>query len=164
MTELTAQQAEFIDRFILSLPDAGPTSDAAGDTAPLKALARELRGIWDAQKSRADGQIERLQAVLREQNSPACREAADKGLNGWTDGLQVALARTFIECERASAKTAAGALKEAKTVFRDYESFLHTHPAVETMRQNPFQITVDLTGTLGQALKDMQAAVDAAEF
>lgn len=164
MDHLTDRQSDFINRFIMKLPETGADTPPDGQetaTRPLKPLAVEMRRIWDAQKGTADRQIGALQRVLREQNSAACQEVADKGLIGFTGGLQSALSRTLIEIENSTAEDAKDIIEDAIDVFDSFHAFLKGDDAVNMIEKNPFNVTVDLKGTLGKALTEMKSAAAA---
>ncbi|MEM1428538.1 MAG: hypothetical protein AAGG09_03670 [Pseudomonadota bacterium] len=108
--------------------------------------------IWQSAKDSTDPSISALQATLKGYDDPILSRIAEYGLNGITDGNQVALAKAMREFNAAPAGDRASQAKALAGQADAYRTFLETDPRIALCEQNPFNVSVPLNATLGRAL------------
>jgi hypothetical protein len=115
--------------------------------------------IWRDAKDAVDGRITALQKACLNHPSDALRallkEVADKGLNGVTDRASVGMIAAMMEAERTPETRT-----KAQKAVDQMRAFLKT-PEAANVDENPFDIKVDLAGTLGAALDKIEARLAA---
>lgn len=132
-------------------------SSLGAATAPdPKALAAELRDIWDDAKSVTDKQLDALLRKIASDPAPEAAMVADMGLSAWSNGANVRLMKALIEVQNAPAAKLGVVAKKAAAAFAAYDDFLSFHPAVGIMEDNSMGEKVTLRATLGGALKEMK--------
>jgi hypothetical protein len=153
-TNGTTTQGEWVQRVLgVSLPVAA-SSPASGDWA----VARDG---WQLAGETVDGQIGKLQSALRAADDGELREIAEFGLNGITGNHRVRLAAALRALDPAKPAAFAKLAPATLTVMRDYQSFLASDEAIEVCDRNPFGVAVTIRATLGAALAEMAAVLEA---
>ena len=121
----------------------------AGAPAPL--------AIWRDAKGASDVQLGKLQAALRGLKHPFFARIADEGLGSITKQVQVGMQTALLDLDRAPGDAKAKLkVMEAAGAFR---RFLDEDPALPLLENNPFGVTFDMRGILGEALADIETAV-----
>ena len=165
MSGQTDPKAEWVRR-VLGITVGAARADAApkpgappnGNTA---ARWQAARAGWLAAGEAADGQIAELQKVLRASGDDTLAEIAEFGLNGITGNLRVPLAAALIELGAGDPAAMQKAGPKALGIIGDYRKFLDTSEAIEVCDGNPFGAKVALRATLGGALQELAATLEA---
>ena len=140
--------------------DAAAAPEAATETAPETGTQApgDPLAIWNAAKEQTDSAIGRLQERLRQEGNAELERIADYGLNGLTEGNQVALMKRLLEYRAAppaGRPVAAGKLVEQAA---EYRKFLAASELIALCERNPF-VSVDIRGPLDAALREIENAV-----
>jgi hypothetical protein len=124
-----------------------------GPAAPtLDALA-----VWRDAKEACDVGISALQQKILSFDDPDLRRIAEFGLNGVTDGVQTGLMAALFTYNSTSG---ADRIKAAATVAAraaDARKVLEGDQIIALVEDNPFGVKVDIRGTLGAALRQLEA-------
>ncbi len=139
--------------FRSSRPVAAKPSAAGGWQA--------ARTAWEAASGTVDGQIAALQSVLRRSNDDTLAEIAEFGLNGITGNYKVPLAAALVEIGAGGPAAMKKAGPKAVKIINDYRAYLETSEAVEVCDANPFGTPVSIRATLGGALAELAASLEA---
>lgn len=128
----------------------------AGESDPLT--------IWNTAKEATDASVTQLQNKLNQFpiDDPDLKRIADQGLNGVTEGNQVALMRRLFEFQSAKGADKAKAAAELKAQSAQYRGFLQDSGVIALCENNPFGVTVNLRGPLIRALDAIDRAATAA--
>ncbi len=125
-----------------------------GSKAAPSSSGENLTAIWIGAKEKADAGIALLQKALKQNGHPMLAQIADAGLNGVTDrnsvGIRVALA------EVDSSGAAAPAKAKAAKAVQSFRAFLGSD-IVKLIDENPFNVSVNLRQTLGDALDSLDS-------
>ncbi|HEY6433537.1 MAG TPA: hypothetical protein VIZ17_16270 [Acetobacteraceae bacterium] len=108
-----------------------------------------------------DGQIAALQAVLRRSNDDTLAEIAEFGLNGITGNYKVPLAAALVELGAGGPAAMKKAGPKAVKIINDYRAYLETSEKVQVCDANPFGTPVSIRATLGGALAELAASLEA---
>ncbi len=141
---LESQQLDFMTRFLgLKSRDAPqvPQSD------PLV--------VWRNAKEAVDDTISDLQQALKGFDDPVLSKISQYGLNGITDGNQVALGKALLEFNAAPQGDRESQGQALATQAQVYKDFLSTDPRVALCENNPFGIAVPLRTKLVGALEQI---------
>ena len=122
-----------------------------GGTADLKAAAERWRDASEA----ADAGIAKLQQALRTSDDAELKEISEYGINAVTGNYRVPLMAALRGAVVGNMQDA-GKLAAAIRRFRDH---LASDDRVEAVAVNPFDIQVNLRGTLIPALDELAACV-----
>lgn len=112
----------------------------------------ELRGAWETAMEAVEGQIRALQRALRETDDDELHEIAEYGLNGITSGFRVPFNSALMEADRAPASSRGASIEllaERANAFADH---LEKDPRVVAVENNPFNVQIDIVGTLAPVL------------
>jgi hypothetical protein len=128
-------------------PSAPPAEPRGGD--PLE--------IWNAAKSQADTGISQLQDRLRQAGNPDLEQIAKYGLNGVTEGNQVALMKRLFDFKSAPPAGRAAAAEKLVEQTSEYRRFLAGSALIALCERNPF-VSIDIRGPLEAALSRIENA------
>lgn len=139
--------------------DGAPPSDEAYDDV-LQRVAGSALSIWQTANDEVDGQLSRLYDALRITGIPALSEIADE-IEGTLTSLRVRLPKALIEYDRASAPDKPKRRDSVLATIESYQTILNTDHRVAAADDNPFGVAVTVAKTLGAALGDLRAALQA---
>jgi hypothetical protein len=142
-----------------TLPPVG--SRAARGTPGSTARLKAARDAWKAASEAVDGQISALQAVLRKSGDDTLEEIAEFGLNGVTGNYRVPLMTALIELGAGDLAAIQKAGPKALKIINDFRTYLETSEKVEVCDANPFSTPVSIRATLGGALAELAASLEA---
>lgn len=142
---LENQQLDFLTRY-LGL-DVGDGPDVS-QTDPLV--------VWRTAKESVDDTITDLQQALKGFDDPVLSKISQYGLNGITDGNQVALSKALLEFNAAPQSDRESQGRALASQAQVYKDFLSTDPRVALCENNPFGIAVPLRTKLGGALEKIR--------
>lgn len=141
---LTDKQADFLEQFLGIRLANNPTDDEPLPDDPMV--------IWTNAREATDGAMSSLQAALKAYKDPILLRIAEYGLNGITDGNQVALSKALLEFKTASEEQRAVKAQALAAQAKTYRGFLDSDPKIALCERNPFGIAVPLRAKLGRAL------------
>lgn len=143
-------------------PDVAPEAEPQVPPVDESPLGEEVLDLWDEATSITDRQLDALFSKIRAADDPAAAKIADLGLSSWSKGARTAVTKSLIKLRgKTTATVDAATCKEAAAAFRAYRQFIAMHPAVKMFEDNPYGLSVDLTGTLSPALAAMENKVSA---
>jgi hypothetical protein len=143
-------RSEWIERVLgVRVPTSGDVAEGAG----LRAAAAAWRGASDA----VDGQIAKLQAVLRDSDDDELREIAEYGLNGVTGGFKVPLMAALQDAEKGDQR----GLTSLRAIIAAFSAHLERDTRIAACDDNPFGIPVAIRATLGPALAQLARSLPA---
>jgi hypothetical protein len=123
--------------------------------------ARDPMDVWNAAKEMTDVAISALQSKLRQIPHPDLERISEMGLNGITEGNQVALMKRLFEFKLSSGEARIKAADALRTQSDEYRKFLAGNELITLCDRNPFGVAVNLRATLGQALDEIDRATAA---
>ena len=135
---------------------AAQTPDDAPDP---RALAHDLRDLWDEAKSVTDKELEGLLSRIRSSKARNAAKVLDMGLSAWSAGANTDLMKALIEIQNAPPERLGDAAQNARSAFQGYRAFISSHPAVARLERNHYGLPVDVRGRLGKALSDMEKMI-----
>ncbi len=142
--------------------EKAPTSASEGEGEEGQATTV---GVWVDARDKVVAQMQALQAALvkeaQETGDADYSLIANKGLAGITKRLQVGLHVALLEFDRASGDARATARTKAHTVVKDFQTFLGTDGLVKLAENNPWNIKVEISATLGAALERLSKTLSA---
>ncbi len=160
----TARAASSTTKLSGSARDAGQPADGTIDT-PTGDLQTALKHwnsavlAWQTASDLVDKQMNDLAAAMRKTGHPVLTRIADLGLNGVTGDNKVPLMAAIGDIGQGDAgKLAKGRAKALETV-RAFQKHLSDDPRVAVCEANPLGVAVSMRATLGDALKQMEAAL-----
>lgn len=122
-------------------------------TAPtLDALA-----VWREAKEACDVGVSALQQKILSFDDPDLRRIGEFGLNGVTDGVQTALMAALFSYNSTSGAERAKAAAVVAARAAEARKLLEGDAIIALVEENPFGVKVDIRGTLGAALKQLEA-------
>lgn len=136
-------------------------SRAARGTPGSTARWKAARDAWSAANEAVDGQISALQAVLRKSGNDTLEEIAEFGLSGVTGNYRVPLAAALVELGPGDPAAMQKAGPKALKIINDFRAYLETSEKVEVCDANPFGTPVSIRATLGGALAELAASLEA---
>jgi hypothetical protein len=152
--------------WIIRMLGIDPAAVAANATGAATDAAAEAAGpsphqLWLNAKEQVDGRLEALARELRSYDDPDLAQVADYGLFGLANGREtVGLTAALMDYDRAgSAGRAAARAAVTKAVGAYRAGVLDGSDLVDMVDDNPFDVAVDLRGTLGGALREIERAV-----
>ncbi len=119
------------------------------------------RAAWQAASDTVDGQITALQSALRASGDETLQQIAEFGLNGVTGNHKVPLMAAMSEIGSGDAGAVSKAAPKALGIIRAFRAHLDSDERIEVCDGNPFGVTVAIRATLGRALAQMEAALQA---
>jgi hypothetical protein len=134
--------------------DGAPAAAGRGTADYPKAWA-EAVGAWRKASEATDEQIAELQRKLRQTGDQQLRDIAEFGLNGITGGFKVKL----LAMMQTGAPPDAGQAARALTILSGFQDHLARDRRVKACDANPWKVPVNLCGTLGAVLTQMEAAL-----
>ncbi len=137
------------------------TSSKATAPPPAAPSWRDARAKWQDASEAVDAQIAALQSVLRQSGDDTLEEIAEFGLNAVTGNHRVRLAAALMEVGNGDAATLRKAGPKVLKIVNEFRTYLESSEAVEVCDANPFGTPVSIRATLGGALAQMAAALDA---
>jgi hypothetical protein len=163
MTVATLEQNQWIERIlgfrVAPLPKT--RQRAGGRTTGAPARWKAARDAWKTASEAVDGQISALQAVLRKSGDDTLEEIAEFGLNGVTGNYRVPLAAALIELGADNPAVMRKTGPKALKIINDFRAYLDTSEKVEVCDANPFGTPVSIRATLGGALAELAASLEA---
>lgn len=142
----------------LKLAEAG--GGATDNSAPPAAKSDPMT-IWNSAKESTDAGITALQSALKGIPDPDLERIAEFGLNGVTEGNQVALMKHLFAFNQSSGEARLKAAAGLKAQCSEYRSFLAGSKLISLVDDNPFGVKLNLRATLGKALDDIDRAIAA---
>lgn len=122
-------------------------------TAPtLDALA-----VWRDAKEACDVGISALQQKILSYDDPDLRRIAEFGLNGVTEGVQTALMAALFAYNSTSGADRIKAATVVAARAAEARKLLEGDAIIALVEDNPFGLKVDIRGTLGPALRQLEA-------
>ena len=153
-------QHEWVAR-VLGVGPAGPSvTPAASRGADFPAAWRKAVAQYRDASDSVDGQIGRLQSVLRSSGDGELADIAEFGLNAVTGGFKVPLMALLHELDSAAPKPQL--VTRARTVVSRFRGHLGQDERVLACDENPFGVAMTLRATLGGALAELDAALELA--
>lgn len=150
-------QQEWVARVLGVHPDTA--GSAARSTEFPTAWRKAVAQFRDASDN-IDGQIGRLQTVLKEAGDGELAEIAEYGLNAVTGGFKVPLMAVLRELDPAAPKPQL--VKRARTVVSGFRGHLGRDERVLACDENPFGVRMTVRSTLGGALDGLYDALQLA--
>jgi hypothetical protein len=147
---LTDIQKAFVETYILQT--ASPADAQAASEASVSPTKKDVLAIWRSAKESTDEGISALQIALKGFGHTDLDQIADKGLNGMTEGNQVAMIKALMEYEAADASKAADAAAKLLRQVDSYLGFLDRSELVALAEKNPFGVQVSIKKPLSTAL------------
>ena len=136
-----------------------PTEEASPGSAADWAGAR---AAWQAASDAVDGQIAGLQSALRATGDETMKHIAEFGMNGLTGDHKVKLMAALIEIGSGDGAALAKAGPKVLGIVQAFRAHIDSDERVEVCDDNPFGVAVSIRATLGPALAQMEAALQAA--
>ena len=130
--------------------DASPPGDWAA-----------IRLTWQTASATVDGQIAALQAALRADGDETLKQIAEFGVNGLTGNFKVPLMAALAEVGSGDPAAIAKAGPKTLGIIQAFRTHLSTDEKVEVCDENPFGVPVAIRATLGAALAQMEATLQA---
>jgi hypothetical protein len=146
-----------LDGMLAKAPAAAPATDASA--AP---DLREAVQAWQEARETVDGQIARLQKVLKESGDRDLFEISEYGLNGVMGNFKVRLMACLPELRAAQGDGLRAAAAKALPIASGLAQHVRSEPRIEACDDNPFGVAVSIRGTLGGALDRLTAALQGA--
>ncbi len=153
MTELTEIQLVFLEKFLGCRP-AGP-----GDFASRWNMARSN---WESAVRTVDGQISKLQSVLKTSEDPELVEIAEFGLNAITGNHKVRVMSSVFEISSAGAAPESKIVGQALKRISAFENHIANDERIKATDLNPFGVSVSISATMGAALGELSRALKSA--
>lgn len=133
------------------LAKVAPAAAPSGDADPLV--------IWRDAKELIDVDVSTLQNALRDVDDPNVQRIVEFGLNGITDGNQVAMMRTLMAYNGASAEARAPAGRAVLEQVSAYRNFIQNDPIISMCEANPFGVTLNIKPPILAALSKIEQAI-----
>lgn len=124
----------------------------------MQAIARAATGFREAREE-VDGQIEQLRRKLVESGEDDLREIAELGLAGVSSNHAVKVMAALMEIRTASKEKLPAVVERALPLVRRFADHVETAEVVLVVDDNPFDVPVSVRGTLGPALRRLEAAL-----
>lgn len=153
---LTPQQMAFVNAY---LRPAASAAASPAEVADDHENAPSLLPIWRKAKESTDGSISALQKALKGYAHPDLDRIADFGLNGITEGNQVAMMRALMEYDSAPAEKKGAAGSRLLSQVDAYRSFLDRSELITLVEKNPLGVAVTIRKPLSAALQKIAKAV-----
>jgi hypothetical protein len=145
------------------VPSASGASAAGGATAPEPTSskpARRLAPVWISAKENVDEQLSAMQLKMRRYGDEDLNAIADEmtqALAGYRTAMNIAL-QNYDDSTPANRASMA---QRALAVVQDHQKRIPADPWILAADSNPFKIQVSLQTTLGSALNEIAAALQA---
>lgn len=153
-------RAEWLSR-VLGFELRTPAADAAATTPSITTRWQTARDAWDTASATVDGQIAGLQAVLRRSGDDTLNEIAEFGLNAVTGNYRVPLMAALMELGKGDQAAMRKAGPKALKIINEFRGHIESSEAVEVCDANPFGTPVSIRATLGGALAELGASLEA---
>lgn len=141
---------------------------AAKLTPALKKIAadgqssgQDPMAIWRKAKETVDVSISALQKAIKAHENPDLQRIAEFGLNGATDGNQVAIQKALMEFNMAEGATRTDAGKKLIAQTAVYRKFVSESPVIKLCERNPFGVKVSIKSPILTALDQIDQAAAA---
>lgn len=153
---LTETQRKFLETFVVgsALPKSMGQQDVAGEDRS-SVRAAELLAIWRNAKESTDGDIAALQSKLKSSGHPDLERVAELGLNGVTEGNQVAMIKCLMDFGSAGPEKLSDAKASVLTQLDAYRAFLAKSKKLALIEDNPFGVKVSVRARLNGALDEI---------
>jgi hypothetical protein len=138
----------------IAAASAGPASTRPEDWSA-------ARAAWQTASDTVDGQIAALQSALRADGDETLKQIAEFGVNGITGNHKVPLMAALAEIGSGDAAVIAKVGPKALGIIEAFRGYLATDEKVEVCDENPFGVPVAIRATLGGALAQMAATLQA---
>ncbi len=148
------RKVELLERGLAALKSG--QSEAAEEPA-----AHDPLKIWRDAKELADFGVSDLQKALRGIDHPDLKRIAEMGLNGITDGNQVALAKALFEYNSAQGPARDKSAEKLRAQVGAYRSFISNSNLITLCEQNPFGVSVSIRAPLDAALTRIERVLAA---
>jgi hypothetical protein len=161
-------QNAWVERVLgISVPSSSPQdADAFADLGELGIGALDIwtaaRGAFDTANEAVDQQITTVVAALHASDDPELQEIGDMGLNGLTENVKVPLIAALIEAGTANIKTVAVASPKVLAAVAAFRGKITSDPKILACDDNPLGVYVDIAGTFGTALDQIEDALSIA--
>ena len=155
MDAITAPQSRFLAKYLGVT--AGRTD--APDGAEFRKSWSRACDTWRQQVERVDGQVSRLQQVLRSSDDPELVGIATFGLNAITGNHRVRVMAAIREIETGPKIPPANAVSNARKRLADFAAHLASDPRIKACDTNPVGVDMNIARSLGTAVADLQAAL-----
>ena len=119
------------------------------------------RQSWNAASETVDGQIAGLQSILRGSGDDTLEEIAEFGLNAITGNHRVRLMAALMELGAGDPSAMQKSGSKALGIIDEFTAFLDADEAIAVCDANPFGAPVTIRSTLGAALRQMAASLQA---
>lgn len=153
---LTPEQKSFIETFISSGINVAPESS---DSKIFIAAWKQARGAWQDASEAVDGQISKLQSVLRGSGDPDLEKIAEYGLNAVTGNHRVRLMAAIMEIDRASGMPSRDMVANAAKRIGALEKHIASDAVVKAVDTNPFKVDMSIAKTLSGATTQLKGAL-----
>lgn len=147
---LTDTQKAFVEAFILQA--ASPAQAETLNEPPGSASKQDVLAIWRTAKEGTDAGISALQSALKGFGHTDLNRIAEAGLNGITEGNQVAMIRALMEFDAADASKKPDATKKLLRQVDSYLGFLDRSKLIALAEGNPFDVQLSIKKPLSAAL------------
>jgi hypothetical protein len=144
---------------VLGVAFSGPQATAGGGAAG--STWKAVRQTWQAASDTVDGQISTLQAKLRADGDETLKQIAEFGMNGLTGNFKVPLMAALSEIDAGGAAAIAKVGPKALSIIEAFRNYISTDEKVEVCDENPLGVAVSIRATLGGALAQMAATLQA---
>lgn len=154
---LRPEQVDWVKR-VLGL-DIAASGSAAGSPDDFKARWQTSFGTWRDAIETVDGQMAALGSACRQTDDPWLANIAELGLPAVTANMKTPLMAACMDVANASGDKLPAAAARARAAIANFANHIATDPQVAGCDANPFGVAVDIRGTLGPALKSLEAAL-----
>lgn len=148
-----------VERAVTALKSLGQGLAAAGDGAGASPAAPTLDALalWRDAKEACDAGVAALQQKILSFDHPDLRRIAEFGLNGVTDGVQTGLMAALFTYNSAAGPDRVKAARVVAMRAAEARKVLEGDQIIALCENNPFGVKVDIRGTLGVALRKLEA-------
>ena len=157
MATLSAEQVSFIEKYLGVSPPPEHGSPTPGD---FMSRWKQACGRWSSAIEAVDGQISKLQAVLKSSDDPELVEIAEFGLNAITGNHKVSIMAAIRDVSGTGASPDSKIASTAKSRIAAFDAHLSQDKRIEATDNNPFGVKVSIASTLKPALADLTRALD----
>ncbi|MEX0340546.1 MAG: hypothetical protein AB3N11_16085 [Arenibacterium sp.] len=153
---LTPEQKNFVETFLMSGVNTAPEGV---DSRQFLAAWGKARGAWQDASETVDGQISKLQSVLKGSGDPDLERIAEYGLNAVTGNHRVRLMAAVMDIDRVKGVPSKDMVTNAAKQIGALEKHITSDAVVKAIDNNPFKVDVSIAKTLSSATAELKGAL-----
>lgn len=122
---------------------------------------RQAKQAWQIAIEEIDGQMAKLQGVLKNSEDEELQAIAEFGFNATTGNFKVPLMAAMRDIDAAEESALMNSIAKAQPIIVKFQQHIASDQRVEACDNNPFGVRVTIRQSLGSALTSLNATLSA---